>query len=218
MKDPSQIAALFGGEDSYHFARWGRPIVPVIFGVDDATLGVLKAGLSAVASLAGVTISDIDSELGANLMVFFCREWAELAEVSDLDGLVPDFAALMGRLKAGDAQQYRYFRFDEDGAIKAAFVFLRLDGDLAAQPVEDMALDQAVKVLLLWGKNAFTSRSSLARLPDGSGVLRPDFATLIAVSYDPILPPASQDSAHAFRLFGRMARAQARLDEGAPNG
>ena len=29
-------------DGGYLFARWGRPIVPVVFGVDDATLSVVK--------------------------------------------------------------------------------------------------------------------------------------------------------------------------------
>jgi hypothetical protein len=33
-----EIAALFTRESGdYLFARWGRPIVPVVFGVDDRT-------------------------------------------------------------------------------------------------------------------------------------------------------------------------------------
>ena len=43
---PEAVAALFTRSDgSYLFARWGRPIVPVVFGVTAATLGVVKGAL-----------------------------------------------------------------------------------------------------------------------------------------------------------------------------
>jgi hypothetical protein len=39
---PDDIQALFTREGgSYLFARWGRPMVPVVFGVQDATLQVV---------------------------------------------------------------------------------------------------------------------------------------------------------------------------------
>ena len=37
------VEQLFKRKDgSYKFARWGRPIAPVVFGVDDTTLGYLR--------------------------------------------------------------------------------------------------------------------------------------------------------------------------------
>ena len=68
------------------------------------------------------------------LMVFFFRDWEELPLVPKLDHLVPDLAPLCARLSGAGANQYRLFRFDADGAIKAAFVFLRMDTALAAVP------------------------------------------------------------------------------------
>ena len=51
---PQEVEAFFTRSDgSYVFARWGRPIVPVVFGVDDATLGVVKGAIEAVVALAG---------------------------------------------------------------------------------------------------------------------------------------------------------------------
>ena len=99
------VAALFTRADgSYLFARWGRPIVPVVFGVDDATLPVVKGALEAVVALAGHRMAETDPELGANLMVFFFRDWAELPEVPNLDRLVPDLAALCARLAGGGGE------------------------------------------------------------------------------------------------------------------
>ena len=88
------IARYFTRSDgSYLFARWGRPIVPVVFGVDDATLSVVKGAMEAVVLLAGHKMADTDPELGANLLFFFFRDWEELAETPDLDRLVPDFTS-----------------------------------------------------------------------------------------------------------------------------
>ena len=88
---PQEIEALFTrSDDSYAFARWGRPLAPVVFGVDDATLTVVKSAIEAVCQLAGHSMSETDPELGSNLMMFFFKDWAELLEVPDLDRLVPD--------------------------------------------------------------------------------------------------------------------------------
>jgi len=120
--------ALFTRRDGqYLFARWGRPIVPVVFGVQDDTLRIVKGATEAVVGLAGHKMSETDPELGANLMVFFCRHWAEMPEVPNLDRMIPDLSPLCVRLSAAGANQYRTFRFDDTVAIKAAFVFVRMD-------------------------------------------------------------------------------------------
>ena len=125
---PDAVVSLFARRDgSYLCARWGRPIVPVVFGVDAATLSVVKGAIEAVVVLAGHKMAETDPELAANLMVFFCRDWAELPEVPNLEKLVPDLGPLCARLEAVGANQYRGFRFDEQGAIKAAFVFIRMN-------------------------------------------------------------------------------------------
>jgi len=67
----TDISSFFTrGDGTYAFARWGRPIAPVVFGVDDATLAVFKGAIEAVATLANHTMAETDPELGANLMVF----------------------------------------------------------------------------------------------------------------------------------------------------
>ena len=140
------IARYFTRSDgSYLFARWGRPIVPVVFGVDDRTLSIIKGAIEAVVVLADHRMAETDPELGANLVMFFFRDWDELTETPDLDRLIPDLGALVGRLKEADANQYRLFRFDPSGAIKAVFVFVRMDDGLADVPAEDVALAQAAQ-------------------------------------------------------------------------
>jgi hypothetical protein len=202
---PDQITALFTRKDgSFLCARWGRPIVPVVFGVDDATLVTVKAAFQAVITHAGHQMAETDVELGANLMVFFFRDWAELPQVPNLDQLIPDLVPLCTRLQATQANQYRAFRYDAEGTIRAAFAFLRMDQHLQTLSAADLALAQAAQVMLSWGEAAFAATSPLAR--DGERViLRPAIAGLIRAAYDPLLPSVTGDPVHALRLAARLA-------------
>lgn len=206
MLDAHEVAALFTRSDgSYLCARWGRPIVPVAFGVEERTLGVLKGAVEAVCQLAGHEMAETDPELGANLMLFFCRDWSELLAVPNLDRLVEGLAPLVARLEEADANQYRVFRFDEAGAIRACFAFFRMDGELAKVPADTLALSNAVQVILLWSDEAFVGVSPLA-MAKGVAVLRPEIAGVIRAAYDPVMPPVATDPAHALRLAARISR------------
>lgn len=199
-----EVAALFTRADGqYLFARWGRPIVPVVFGVGDATLAVVKGALEAVVALAGHKMAETDPELGANLMVFFLRDWAELPGVPNLERMVPGLEVLCARLEAAGANQYRVFRFDEAGAIKAAFVFVRMDAHLEAVPAEVLALSQAVQVIVLWSDTAFLGASPLVEVA-GRVILRPEIGAVIRASYDRVMPGVARDASHALRLAARL--------------
>lgn len=200
---PSNVEALFTGADgTYRFARWGRPIVPVVFGVGDETLPVVKGAVEAVVATAGHRMAETDPELGANLMFFFFRDWAELPQVPNLERMIPDLGPLCARLDAAGANQYRLFRFDAAGAIRAAFVFLRMDAHLSALPADALALAQAAQVALLWSDRAFATSSPLARAGD-KVVLRPEIAAVIRAAYDPVMPAHATDPSHALRLAAR---------------
>ena len=206
--EPEDVTALFTrGDGSFHFARWARPIVPVVFGVEDQTLPVIKGAIEAVVVLAGHKMDEVDVELGANLMVFFCAEWDEIGEVPHLDRLIPDLGDLLGRLKRAEANQYRVFRFDEEGAIQAAFVFIRMDAHLQSVSAETLALSQAVQVILLWSDTAFADASPLLVGPEGQVMLKPDIAEVVRAGYDPVLPPVARDASFGLRLAARMRRA-----------
>ncbi len=199
-----EIAALFTRPDgSFLCARWGRPIVPVVFGVDDATLATVKGAIEAVVALAGHRMAETDPELGANLMLFFFRDWEELPQVPNLDRLVPGLAPLCARLAAEGANQFRLFRFDAAGAIRAVFVFLRMDAALAEMPAADLALVQAAGAVLSWGDGAFAAEAPLARAGE-TAILRPVIAGLIRAAYDPALPAVVRDPSHALRLAARL--------------
>ena len=202
---PAEIEALFTRSDGrYLFARWGRPIAPIVFGVDDATLEIVKGAIEAVAVLAGHQMAETDPELGVNLMVFFLTDWDELRGVPDLDRLIPDLAPLLDRLEAEGANQYRSFRFDDEGAIQAAFVFVRMDAVLSDMPAETLALAQMVQVILLWSDRAFAGQSPLARAAGGATVLRPEIADVIRAGYDAVMPAVAEDASHALRLAARV--------------
>lgn len=200
---PDEIAALFSQPSgTYAFARWGRPIAPVVFGVDDATLTVIKQAAVAITTLAIHELTEIDQELASNLMLFFVSDWTELSDAPQLHGLVPDLADLVARLTLAEANQYRIFRFDSSGAIMACMVFLRMDEHLAAIPAETFALGQMVQVIVTWSETAFREVSPL--MWDGNTtVLRPDICLVIRAAYDPVLPSSARDPSHALRLFAR---------------
>ncbi|MEM8730976.1 MAG: hypothetical protein AAGF79_13775 [Pseudomonadota bacterium] len=207
--DHKDIEALFTRADgAFLFARWGRPIAPVVIGVEDATLSTVKSAFEAIATLVEQPIlTETDPELGTNCMIFFFREWDELRHVPDLDRLIPDLADLLDRLERAEANQYRIFRFDPSGAIQAAFVFLRMDENLSAVPAEDLALAQVAQTMLLWSDTAFRDRSVLGRVQEQT-ILRPDIASLIRAAYDPRIPVMSEDPSLALRLAARIGVAQ----------
>lgn len=186
---PNRIAALFtapGG--GFLCARWGRPVAPVVFGLDDASLAVFRAATAAVLAHARHPMTDTDPEMGANLMVFAVRDWDELAELPDLDRLT-GMQGLPGRLAGQGADQYRLFRFDADGGIRAGFAFLRLGGALGQSHPAQLAESVAVNALLTWAHPVTPSQP---------------LAALIRAAYDPLLPACARDPSHALRLAARL--------------
>ncbi|WP_435166412.1 hypothetical protein [Falsirhodobacter sp. 1013] len=184
---PDDILPLFTHPDGFRCARWGRPIVPIVFGVEEDTLQLVKGAIEAVVATAGHRMAEHDPELGANLMVFFVRDWAELAAVPDLHHLLPDPGALTGDVA-------RLFRFDPSGAITLGLLCLRMGGALADAPAEPLLLDQAARMMLTWAGDPVLVRD---------GVLRDDIAALLRAAYDPILPPHATDPSHALRMAAR---------------
>lgn len=207
---PAEIEAMFtDAKGGFRFARWGRPIAPIVFGVDDATLHIFKGAVEALSALTQHPLAETDFELGVNLMFFMFKSWDELSDLPDLDRLVPELDQLVPKLKSQGASQYRLFRFDDQGAIQACFVFICMDGPLADWPAASLALVQASQAFLLWGDQAFAERSPLARLPNGADILRPDVGDILRAAYAPELPHVDLDASFALRLFARVSGAQA---------
>ena len=107
------------------------------------------------------------------------------------------------RLEAEGASQYRHFRFEDSGAIRACIAFVRMDAALSELPAEVLALGLAAQVVLLWSERAFRDRSPLAQAADHV-ILRPDVAGVIRAAYDPVMPVMSRDRVHALRLAARI--------------
>ncbi|WP_045387209.1 hypothetical protein [Falsirhodobacter sp. alg1] len=185
---PERVEALFTHGTTYRFARWGRPIVPVVFGVAEETLGLVKGAIEAMVATAGHRMAEHDPELGANAILFFFADWQEVAGVPNLDHLIPDLPAFAAARAAEGAGVARLFRFDEAGAIRLAVVFLKI-GDAEIDP-QALMLDQAARLMLTFA---------------GEPVLAADeMAGLIRAAYDPVLPARADDAAHAFRLAARL--------------
>ncbi|GHG16279.1 hypothetical protein [Paracoccus aerius] len=187
-----QIAALFTRPDgTFLCARWGRPVAPVIFGLADESLDIFRGAIRAGFAHARHPLADTDPDMGANLMLFFVRDWAELADVPDLDRLT-DAPGLPGRLADADADQYRMFRFDADGGIRACLGFLRMSGPLAESHPAQLAEALFMRCALTFARDIAPSAG---------------MAALIRAAYDPVLPVAATDAAHALRLAARMGNA-----------
>lgn len=201
---PEQVEAYFTrASGDYVFARWGRPIAPVVFGVSDESLTVIKGSIEAAVAIAGAEVAETDPELGSNLMMFFFSDWKELLDVPNMGEMIPDLERRVQMLIDRNAHQYRAFRFDDDGAIKACFTFVRMGGAMDEVPADVIALSQASQALLLWSDTVFTQDSPLA-LTEAGTVIRPDVANVLRAAYDPILPSAARDASHALRLYARL--------------
>lgn len=189
--DPDRIAALFTRDGRYLCARWGRPVAPVVFGLADETLDIFRGVTRAALTHARHPLAETDPEMGANMMTFFLRDWSELADIPDLAGLTgqPD---LPQRLSKQAADQYRIFRFDADGGIRACLTFVNMAGALAEAHPARLAEALVMRSLLTFAAEVPPSR---------------DLAELIRVAYDPALPVAATDPSHALRLAARLARA-----------
>ena len=200
------IEAYFTRSDGeYIFARWGRPIAPVVFGIQDETLITLKSAIQSMVGLANHELAETDPELGSNAMFFFFLSWDELLEVNDLDRIIPDLGNLVERLKSIQANQYRFFRFDADGGIKAVFTFICMDENLTSVSAEVLCLNQVVQMFLLWSDDAFKNNSPTLISKKGGVILNPIIGDIVRAVYDPTMPLVANDKSHALR-------AQARID------
>jgi len=185
-----QIQTLFTkGDGSFLCARWGRPVAPVIFGLADETLDIFRSVIRAGFNHARHPVVETDPEMGANLMVFFVRDWAELAGVPDLAELI-GIADLPARLAGQSADQYRLLRFDDNGAIRACMVFLNMSGTLADAHPAALAERVMMQSALTFATD-FTADEQMA--------------ALIRAAYDPVLPVAVDQPVHALRLAARLA-------------
>lgn len=183
-----RIAALFTRDDQFLCARWGRPVAPVIFGLADETLDVFRRVTGAALAHAGIPQAETDPEMGANMLGFFVRDWGELAGIPDLDRLTGQ-ADLSARLQSAAADQYRIFRFDADGGIRACITLVNMGGPLADAHPAQLAEALVMRALLTFAQDVTPS---------------PELAALIRAAYQPAMPQVARDPSHALRLAARM--------------
>ena len=212
--DAARIAALFTRADgAFRFSRWDRPLAPVIVGTDDDGIRIFEQAIATVAGLAGIRMAEFDPDTAANFLVFFVNEWSELAEIPTLGEIIPDIAGLAKRLAKARASRYRVFGFDEDGAICACISLIRYGTETQQVSAQTLATTEAYQGMLLWSEGAFEAESPVALEGEqGLCVVKPWFADLLRVAYDPVIPGAGLDRSLALRLAARMPAPQ---DQGA---
>lgn len=203
--DAARIERLFTRADGFGFAKWTKPIVPAVIGLGGNGAEVFTDSVAAAAELVGLSIGGTDPEFGANLLVFFCNDWAELTQLPGMDKMVPDLPGLLNRLTQAKANQYRIFRFDTERGIKMAMILLRYDEDLQSVPATVLAVGQAIRTLLLWAEDAFADESPVSTNDQGGPALKRWCAELLRAAYDPTIPAYASDPALALRLAARVA-------------
>ena len=208
---------LFTSPDHrYHFARWGRPIAPVVFGVGDENLPHLKDAIAMTVGISGGMLVDTDPELGANFMWFFCRDWDEMLVIPDLDKLIPNFVNLITELQEKNATRYRSFGFEKNGAIQLCVVLIRVDAATERMSLQTLGTSETFQSLLTFGENAFDVHSPIATIKvNNLCIVKPEYAAVVRAAYDPALPAASNDPAHALRVSARAMKLLADIEDGA---
>ena len=198
----------------YHFARWGRPIAPVVFGVGDETLPHLKDAIAMTVGISGGMLAETDPELGANFMWFFCRDWDEMLVIPDLEKLIPNFENLITGLQEQNATRYRSFGFDKDGAIQLCVVLIRVDAATERLSLQTLGTSETFQSLLTFGENAFETHSPIATIKvNNLCIVKPEYAAVVRAAYDPALPAASNDPAHALRVSARAMKLLADIED-----
>jgi hypothetical protein len=204
--DAERVEALFTrSEGAFRFARWARPLAPVIAGTDEKGEATFTEALKAVAGLGGLDIVEEDPELGRNFIVVFTGRWAALNDIPALQQLVPDLEKLTSVLAGAGANQYRIYDFDDEGAIRLCITLLCFDEDLAKMPAQALAANQSVQAMLLWSDTAFMGESPVQPSPLGTRAeVTPFYRALIRAAYAEDMPASSEDPALAARLAARM--------------
>ena len=203
----AQIENMFTNDGRYIFARWNRPIAPVVFGTDEESLGVFKDAFATVASLGDMHLAETDPELGANFLVFLCSDWSEIKEVPNLNRLLANIDGLIEELDRTGANQYRSFAFDPTGAIKLCVLLLKYDDDMAQISAQALATSQMAQAMLMWSPSAFLEKSPIGIIESNNmAIVRPAVAALIRAAYDKTMPDTAGETSHALRLEARATQ------------
>ena len=210
-----KIETLFTHPDGvFRFARWNRPIAPIVFGVDDTTLAHLKTAIVTTIGVTGMNIVESDPEFGANFMWFFCQDWDEILAVPDLDDLIPDLKKTIARLQTTTTKTFRIFMFDKDGSIKMCVQLIKVSDETADMSIQTLATGETYQCLALFSPHAFLNESPIAVIQEnGLCIPKPEYAALIRAAYDPVLPVAVKEPTHSLRLAARANKLLAEMSQ-----
>lgn len=206
-----RIQRLFGGAN-FKFARWGCAISPVVVGLDDKGTQLFEEAISAIAEVADLKVEELDPEMGANMMIYIMGDWSHADKTPNLPNFLPDLPALVERLNKANANRYRVFAFDDQGAVRASITLLRYDEQMQEAPVDYIALTEAVLATLVFDERGVSEDRPIvmAKFEDedvARAVLSPWHARLLKAAYDPTIPAASGETALAMRLAARVGSA-----------
>jgi hypothetical protein len=204
---PDEIRTYFSTPNQgYFFARWNRPIVPVVFGDHCLEPDLLKAALGRLGELTGQPVDLAAPASSMNYGTLVVRDWRDLTDMPGVPRLMPNLAKLAAQLEAEGANQYRVFQRDWRGGIKRCFAAIRTGtGRFADLTPESMALRQVTLSFLQWSIPGIVKVGLVGPGPDGRDDLKPQTAALLKAAYDPALPTSSKDPRHAEALAARMA-------------
>jgi hypothetical protein len=181
----------------------------VVFGVEDATVSILKGAIEAVVALAGHAMAETDPELGANLMVFFIRDWSELTATPGSTGccrICPTSWRGWRRPTPTSTAPSASTPTARSRRPSSSCGWTRICPRI---PAETIALSQVVQTILLWSDTAFLGSSPLAVVAEGGpALLKPGIADLIRVAYDPCCPPPRPTRPMRLRLAARLPKPQ----------
>ena len=119
-------------------------------------------------ALADHRMAETDPELGANLMVFFLRELAELTATPNLDRLIPDLPETVARLEDARANQYRGLSLrTRAGRSRQPSSSCAWMPRWRRRPPRPSRSARSCRRSLLWSDTAFLGASRLAGLQAG---------------------------------------------------
>lgn len=203
-----RIKTLFGG-DNFKFARWAGPIAPAVIGLDERGAKLFGEAVRALAEAAGHPMAAEEPQSGEGFHIYVMKSWADAARMPGLPDFLPELPALISRLTQAQANCYRVFAFDDQGAIRSAITMLCYDERMQAAPVDYIALTEAALGMMVYDEAGVSEDRPVAMADFGDGdqraVLQPWHAQLLRAAYDPSIPAGSKDPALALRLAARIS-------------
>ena len=95
-------------------------------------------------------------------------------------------------------------------------VLIRVDAATERMSLQTLGTSETFQSLLTFGENAFDVHSPIATIKvNNLCIVKPEYAAVVRAAYDPALPAASNDPAHALRVSARAMKLLADIEDGA---